>query len=61
MLVYLQKLKIVSSDAQIVKDAENIAPIPDFAGALIAPIRHQALALFNPAISWTKTRYLVSI
>ena len=58
MLFYLQKLKVVSSDAQIVKDAENILPIPDFRGALIAPIRHQALALFNPAIIVDKNKIL---
>lgn len=47
--VYLQNVEGVRSDAQSVKDAHYFLPTPDFTGSLIAPLRHQALALLDPA------------
>lgn len=53
-LMYLQNFKGASSDAQVVKDVQYIHPIPDFTSTLISPLRHQDLALLDPAAPWTK-------
>lgn len=47
--MYLQNAKDISSDAQGVKDAQYILSTPDFTGDLICPIRHQTLAVLDPA------------
>lgn len=48
-MLHLQHVKGCIGDAQGVKDAHDVLPTPDFAGALVSSLRHQALAVLDPA------------